>query len=80
MPGPFLPLDATDVPNPLCPLGLLEPPGPDPFVPVVPTCGPGGPIGPSSVLFFRKYFSNLARICLPYVYFFSVLQCGRILN
>ena len=26
---------------------------------------PGGPIGPRSVLFFRKYFSSLARICLP---------------
>jgi len=26
---------------------------------------PGGPIGPRSVLFFKKYFSNLARMCLP---------------
>jgi len=26
---------------------------------------PGGPMGPRSVLFFRKYFSTLARICLP---------------
>lgn len=26
---------------------------------------PGGPIGPRSVLFFRKYFSSLARMCLP---------------
>ena len=26
---------------------------------------PGGPIGPNSVLFFRKYFSNLAKICFP---------------
>lgn len=26
---------------------------------------PGGPIGPRSVLFLRKYFSNLARMCLP---------------
>jgi len=33
---------------------------------------PGGPMGPRSVLFFRKYFSSLARICLPYVYFLRV--------
>jgi len=26
---------------------------------------PGGPIGPSSVLFLRKYFSSLARMCFP---------------
>ena len=25
----------------------------------------GGPMGPKSTLFFRKYFSNLARMCLP---------------
>ena len=60
-----LPLDATDVPSPPCPPGLLEPPGPELVFPGAPACGPGGPIGPSSVLFFRKYFSNLARICLP---------------
>lgn len=26
---------------------------------------PGGPMGPRSVLFFRKYFSSLARMCFP---------------
>jgi len=26
---------------------------------------PGGPIGPRSVLFFKKYFSSLAKMCLP---------------
>lgn len=30
---------------------------------------PGGPIGPRSVLFFKKYFSSFANMCLPYVYF-----------
>ena len=25
----------------------------------------GGPIGPKSTLFLRKYFSSLARMCLP---------------
>jgi len=35
---------------------------------------PGGPIGPRSVLFFKKYFSSLAKICLPYVYFGDVRQ------
>ena len=33
---------------------------------------PGGPMGPRSVLFLRKYFSTLARMCFPYVYFLSV--------
>ena len=28
-------------------------------------CLPGGPIGPNSVLFLRKYLSNLAWMCLP---------------
>ena len=40
---------------------------------------PGGPMGPRSVLFLRKYFSILARMCFPYVYFRSVEMCGRIL-
>lgn len=25
----------------------------------------GGPMGPKSTLFFRKYFSSLAKMCLP---------------
>ena len=39
----------------------------------------GGPIGPKSTLFLRKYFSSLAKMCLPYVYLRSVETCGRIL-
>ena len=71
----ILPLVATeDAPTPPCPEGLPAPPWPVPPVPGGPVGGPGGPIGPSSVLFLRKYFSSLARMCLPYVYFFSVLQ------
>ena len=71
----MLPLEATVAPIPLCPFGLPE----SELLPwAPPTCGPGGPMGPSSVLFFRKYFSSLANICFPYVYFFNVLQCGRI--
>jgi len=36
-----------------------------PVVEVVSHMDPGGPIGPKSVLFFRKYFSSFARMCFP---------------